>query len=437
MLNSKEMKKYMIMCLLFGASIVHAQENDFLERYRKQVIDYNQDIKAADHSAAMYMEMKKSAKADFLPQLSANANFNYTGHPLELTRQMPGMESPVSIQGKDTKYGASLTLAQPLYTGGAIKAGYEKSKKETEMAEHEKRRVRNNVIYDADVYYWNAVAQTEMVRVAEEYKASVERLVEVVKHRVEVDFTDKNDLLLTEVKLNDARYQLLQAQNSKEISRMKLNSFAGVPFSKHISIAPAIQELRQAKQLPEMASAMNARPELKIAQNKVDIQTSISKIEYAKFLPKFSLGVDGSYSSPGYDLTSDLSPNYAVYAKLSIPIFEWGKRKSTRKAGKFSVNMAKEYQSKLQDQVRLEIETSYYSYAQAVEKVLLTESSLQKAAESESVTMSKYKEGNISIVEAIDAQIYHQQAKVNYIQSKLNAQLAKSKFEWTIGRMNN
>lgn len=437
MLNNKEMKKYMIMCLLAGTSIVHAQENRFLEQYRKQVIGYNQDIKSADHSAAMYMEMKKSAKADFFPKLSADANFNYTGNPLELTRQMPGMESPVTFQGKDTKYGASLTLAQPLYAGGAIKAGYEKSKKETEMAGHEKQRVLNNVIYDADVHYWNAVAQTEMVRVAEEYKTSVERLVEVVKHRVEVDFTDKNDLLLTEVKLNDARYQLLQAQNNKEISRMELNSFAGVPFDENISIDPAIQELCQAEKFPEVDSAMDARPELRIAQNKVDVQTSVSKIENARFLPKFSIGVDGSYASPGYDLTSDLSPNYAVYAKLSIPVFEWGKRKSTRKAGQFSVNMAKEHQSKVQDQIRLEIETAYYSYMQAVEKVLLTESSLQKAAESESVTMSKYKEGNVSIVEAIDAQIYHQQAKVNYIQSKLNAQIAKSKFERTIGRMNN
>lgn len=60
------MKQYMIIGLLVGgASTIHAQENGLLEQYRKQVIEYNQDIKAADHSAAMYMEMKKSAKADF------------------------------------------------------------------------------------------------------------------------------------------------------------------------------------------------------------------------------------------------------------------------------------------------------------------------------------------------------------------------------------
>ena len=53
---------------------------------------------------------------------------------------------------------------------------------------------------------------------------------------------------------------------------------------------------------------------------------------------------------------------------------------------------------------------------------------LQKAAESERMAMDKYREGRISIVEVINAQLYHQQAKVNYIQSKLNAQVARSSY---------
>ena len=65
---------------------------------------------------------------------------------------------------------------------------------------------------------------------------------------------------------------------------------------------------------------MASRPELRIATNKVDIQRSASKIANAQYLPKLSVGIDGSYSSPGYDFKSDLDPNYAVYAKLSVPI---------------------------------------------------------------------------------------------------------------------
>ena len=87
------------------------------------------------------------------------------------------------------------------------------------------------------------------------------------------------------------------------------------------------------------------------------------------------------------------------------------------------------------DGVRLEVETAYYTYTQAVRQVCLTESSLVKAATSEQLAMDKYKEGTISIVEVLNAQMYHQEAELNHIRSKLRAQLAKSSLERAAGRL--
>ena len=56
-------------------------------------------------------------------------NFNYTGNPAELSVAIPSLNEPVSFQGRNAKYGASLTLAQPIYSGGALQAGYDKAKK--------------------------------------------------------------------------------------------------------------------------------------------------------------------------------------------------------------------------------------------------------------------------------------------------------------------
>ena len=182
----------------------------------------------------------------------------------------------------------------------------------------------------------------------------------------------------------------------------------------------------------EIDNAITSRPEYRIAKNKIELQESSRKIADAHFLPQFHIGVDGSYSSPGSNFKSDLDPNYAIYAKLSIPLFEWGKRKSTRNASSYAINMAQQNLSKTQDKIRLEIQTAHYNYKQAIDKVELTESSLSKASESEQMAMERYKEGNVSIVEVINAQLYHQQAQVNYIQSKLNAQMAKTDFERAI-----
>lgn len=429
------MKKLLVIASLFACMESYAQENSLLQQYRNQVIQYNQDIKSAGYAVSMKKEMEHAAKSDFLPQLSGQGNFRYTGHPNELSVTLPEAGSPLEFQGKNMNYGAGLSVAQPIYSGGALQANYNKARKESEISTYEKERIINNVIYDADVYYWNKVAREELVEVANEYKNSVSRLVEVVRHRTEEKYTDRNDLLMAEVKLNDAMYRLTQAENEAETARLSLNSFSGVSFTDTIPTDSAVIPIRE-YEIPNLSTeeSMASRPELKISYSQVEVQKESARIANAGFLPQLSIGAEGTYSSPGYNFRADMDPNYAVYAKLSIPIFEWGKRKNTRRAGKYKVNMAKENHYKTSDYIRLEIETAYYTYGQAIQKVKLTESSLQKAAQSETLAMDKYKEGNLSIVEVLNAQMYHQEARTNYIQSKLNAQIAKSNLERAIGK---
>ena len=161
---------------------VHAQESVFLQQYREKVKAYNQDIKSAGYAVSIRQEAEKSAKADFLPSLSGNANASYTGNPLELYRELPSIETPLYFQGRDTKYGASVTLLQPVYSGGALKAGLEKSRKEKESALYEEKRVTNDVLYQADQYYWNKVAKaaTSEQLAMDKYKEGTISIVEVL-----------------------------------------------------------------------------------------------------------------------------------------------------------------------------------------------------------------------------------------------------------------
>lgn len=61
---------------------------------------------------------------------------------------------------------------------------------------------------------------------------------------------------------------------------------------------------------------------------------------------------------PGYNFHSDMDPNYAVYATVSMPLFEWGKRRNEKRASSFKMDMAAENLSKVTDGVNLEIQTA-------------------------------------------------------------------------------
>lgn len=99
---------------------VLAQQSTLLEKYRTMALDYNHDLKAAEKNIAASMEVEKSARADLKPKLSGAASFQYTGNPMELTLDIPSIGLSKTVEGKNLNYGGSLSILQPVYTGGRV-----------------------------------------------------------------------------------------------------------------------------------------------------------------------------------------------------------------------------------------------------------------------------------------------------------------------------
>ena len=399
---------------------VLAQQSTLLEKYRTMALDYNHDLKAAEKNIAASMEVEKSARADLKPKLSGAASFQYTGNPMELTLDIPSIGLSKTVEGKNLNYGGSLSILQPVYTGGRVLESIRMSQHQQALAGNQAKALNDAVCYQTDIQYWSAVARQEIVDVAEDFRNSIAALVKTIKERVEVGLVDPQDLLMAEVKLNEAEYQLLQAQSNFETGRMALNSMIGVRLEQPTELDAQIPIVVVSDSL--WLSTGMGRPEIQMAYDKIRIAESTKKLNDSQFKPQFYVGVEGSYSSPGYNFKKDLDPNYAVYAKVSVPIFEWGKRRSEKRVSSFRIGMAEDNLNKVVDRVELEVSVARKALSQAIERVRLSESSLAKAEENEAKAVERYNEGKVSVVEVIDAQTYRQTSQVNYVQAKAAAQ---------------
>lgn len=415
-------KKYILFSFsLCVSSVAIAQQNTLLEKYRSMAVEYSHDLKAADKNIAASIELEKAAQKDLYPKLSGNANFQYTGNPLELTLDLPSTGNPVIFEGKDLKYGASVSLTQPIYTGGRLLETIRLARYRHNVSGFQEEYIRSGIYLQTDMQYWNTVARTEIVRISDDYRNSVASLTQTIRERVDAGLTDRQDLLMMEVKLNEAEYQLLQARKNQENGLMALNSLIGVELETPTEVEDSVPMV-----VVDDASLWSdggaVRPELKIATEQVRMAESEKKLILSKYKPQFYVGVDGSYSSPGYNFRTDMDPNYAVYAKVSVPLFEWGKRKNEKRASSFKVDMATDNLNKVTDGVNLEIRTARNSLRQAMEQAELTRNSLDKARENETMALERYDEGKSSITEVIDAQTYRQIAQMNHVQAKVSAQ---------------
>lgn len=419
------MKKFLILLSLFATQIAVAQSDtasiSLVNRYRAMALTYNDDLKSAKKNIEASIELTKAARADRGPKLSADADFSYTGNPIELSLTMPGVASPVDLRGTNMKYGISLTLLQPVYAGGRVLESIRMAESRQMMAVSQTELIRSLVSYQTDIQYWNTVARAEVRGVADDFRSSVANLTRIVSERVEAGMSDRQELLTAEVKLNEAEYQLLQAQSELETGLMALNSLIGEPLNAPTRIDSTVAPIEQA--VITIDEDRETRPELTIAQEQIKFETSNLKLTDAQYKPQFYVGASGGYYSPGYNFRPDLSPNYTVYAQVSIPIFEWGKRKNRKRASQQQIGIATDNLHKVETTVELETRTALAALKQATQRVELAKSSLGKSQDNESRAIEKYEEGAIFLDEVIDAQVYRQTAQMNYVEAKLAAQI--------------
>ncbi|MGN0229788.1 MAG: TolC family protein [Muribaculaceae bacterium] len=402
----------------FSIGVAQTQETDLQTKYRGMAVAYSHDLKAAEKAVDASMQLMQAASKDLYPKISGDISANYVGNPMQLTLSLPSADTPITFVGKDVKYGAGITLTQPIYTGGRLKETIRAAQYRYDISNYTEEMVRTAVCCHADVQYWNTVARKEIVGIVNDYYHSVASLVQTIRERVEAGITDRQDLLMMEVKLNEAEFQLAQAEKDFDNSMMALNSLVGLDLGTHTEIDDSVAIVSE----NAAACIASDRPELKIAHAQVKLAQSDRTITASKYRPQISLCIDGSYSSPGYNFRSDLDPNYAIYAKVSVPIFQWGKRSNEIKASELKTNIALDNVNKVLDDINLEIRSARNSLQIAVRQASLAHNSLAKALDNENMAVERYREGRASVIELIEAQTYRQHAQINFVQAKVVAQ---------------
>ncbi|MEG0602216.1 MAG: TolC family protein [Mucinivorans sp.] len=414
------MKHLFLIFIALWSLVIPAQaQSTLLQKYRTMAVDYSHDLKAAQKNITRSVELEKMARADTKPQLSGEVNFQYTGNPMELNLNLPTL-GDLSFKGQNFNYGAALTILQPVYTGGRLLESIRMAQGQQSLASASADFVRSVVCFQTDIQYWNTVARSEMVAIARDFRQSVASLVTTIEQRVENGLIDPQELLMAQVKLNDADYQLLQAQADFTTGRMALNSLIGVDLNSETEIETSVPTITVPDHL--FKDTLFTHAEIQMAQEKIKLSEHSLKLNDSKYKPQFYVGAQGSYSAPGYNFSPNLDPNYALYAKLSVPIFEWGRRNSEKRASKEQIDMAKDNLANVEDKVLLEIQTARTALSQATSRTRLAQLSLGKARENERQALERYTNGQVSVLEVLDAQLYRQNSQVNYAQAKAAVQ---------------
>jgi outer membrane protein TolC len=263
------------------------------------------------------------------------------------------------------------------------------------------------------------------------------KLTQDLEHGGEVAHSD---VIKAELQMQERRRQLLEAQLAFLNSRLDLAVLIFPDFNDNYEVA---DDLHSAAPLPALAEvqqqAARDNPDLGAALAAVREAGSGVTGARAGYLPSLALdywyGIDAPRFAANSVINGQRFSNLgsSASATLSIPIWNWGATQSRIKQAELRRSQAQRELSLAQRKLLAEIRSLYAEAETALNELAGLNRSAELAAESLRLITLRYKDGEATVLEVVDAQSTNAQANGAYQDGAVRYRVALANLQTLTG----
>lgn len=289
----------------------------------------------------------------------------------------------------------------------------------------------NTVIYETKDAYFSLLYAYENKRVAQDTVTKFAMFYDQAKAFYEIGLNPKVDVTIAEANLSNAKLQLIQADNSVNLAIAKLNNVMGVPFIDEYNVQERLRYDPLDVTLQGVVEvAREARPELKLAEIKVESAKQTLKLVKKSYFPTIS--VEGQYQIGGKSWTSNYGYNLGGY--LNFPTVNGMLIRNEIKEARYLYDKELANAINSQNQIYLEIQNSFLTLQEKKNQIPVAMLQVKQAKENYELSYGRYRVGEASPTELKDSQITYQSAQLNYYGALYQYNSAKAALEKAIGK---
>ena len=327
-------------------------------------------------------------------------------------------------------YAGAITLTQPLYMGGKIRAYNKITKYAEQLAESQHATGMQDIILSTDQAYWQVISLINKKKLAQSYLQLVSQLDSDVDKMITEGVATKADGLSVKVKVNEAEMKLTQIDNGLSLSKMVLCQLCGLPLNDEIRLADEDVEsltLLEYHVGDNVATALANREELRSLDLANKIYDQKVNITRAGFLPTVALTANYMVTNPSLvnGFERKFRGMWAVGAMVQIPIWNWGDGMYKVKAAKAEANIARYQLADAKEKVELQVSQASYKVNEAAKRLSMAEKNLEKADENLRYAKLGFMEGVIPTSNVLEAQTAWLSAQSDKIDAQIDVKLTE------------
>ena len=421
-------------------------------------LDGNTQVLQAEQQVLRSAADVASARAQRLPSLSTtlmNLGRSRTGPSLRIQENPTGQIDPETgerifaeertrIPAIDrSSYAFSAGVSHTLWDGGARRWGHRGARESLAASELGLRAGRADVVYQVKQRYYALLKAQELVEVQQESLKLGLKRQEEAEIRLEVGAGTRVDLLRLQVAADNARADLINAEQQVQLARASLNHVLGrglsaavetVPLAAEPTLPPETAEPAAMAERVERAKRLN--PGLEQARRNESAAEMSLKARRAAWHPRLSGSVSYSRNNEVFDrVYGDLDQNYRLNGGLSLTyqLFDGGLRGADidrARSGLESARLGLEQQ--LRD-LALSVETTYLELVRLGRILRIARRTAELAAEDLHLAEERYRVGKGRLLEVLDAQVGLTSARNNRVNTRYDLALAEADLERLTG----
>jgi len=339
-----------------------------------------------------------------------------------------------TVQGNSTQ--TALQARQLIYDFGKTGAVVDEARAGARVADGELERVREIVVQSVRTAYFSLLQARRLVRVADASLERAELNLKSARGFFEVGTKPKSDVTKAEVEVANARVNVIRARNLVRLAEASLANALGLAATTPVEIEDILTyEPVALDPAALLAEALQARPELRQAQARLDAARAQFAGAKAGYWPDFNVTANygGSTTDPSLSLFFD-QDTWSVAANLSWNIFQGFFTQHRVRETRALVETARANAEVFELQVRLEVEQSYIAVTEAAERIGATDKAVESARENLRLAQGRYDAGIGTILDLTDAQLSLTQAEAEQIRALTDFRIGLAVLDRSVGR---
>ncbi len=377
------------------------------------------------------------ARAGRLPDITAALSLSYIGDGFTTERNFSDYQkAPIPHFGN----GLSLSVSQPIYTGGAVSAGIELAKLKLSASRYATELQRDNIRFRITGFYLDVYKHYNLRNVIENNIDQARKVLEEMQARYDQGLVLYNDIVRYELLVSNLELQLVKINNIIAILNNNLVKLAGLP--EKTVIMPDTTILH--KSLPAQdepawqSDASTYSPTVKLAYSKYEISRKAEALAKADRLPKIGLqagwNIDGPILVEVPPINRNLSYWY-VGIGVSYNISSLFKSNKTLARHRAATALASDQFAAMVENTELSVRADYIHYLEAYEELKTRDNGVKLAERNYSTIATRYNTGMALITNMLDAANSKLDAEQQLINARINIIYYYYKLLFTTGKI--